>query len=87
MGDKKLLDGKEFEQKIGEVGNVSIDVDSDLNVKIEVVIETVQAGVTIKSSNSASAPLLSIIEAACLKNNITWDESLIAGVKLLLKMA
>lgn len=82
-----LLEGKELEGKIGNVGSYSIDVDSGLNVKIEAVISVVESGIKISSVNSVEAPLMEILEKACLKNNIDWDESAIAGFKALLKLA
>lgn len=81
---EKLLEGKELEGKIGNVGSYSVDVDEKLNVKIEAVISTVESGVTIESRNSVSAPLMEIIKAACLKNNVTWDEKAIATAEMLL---
>lgn len=82
-----MLEGKELEGNIGNVGSYSVDVDNALNVKIEAIISTVQGGLTIESRNSVTAPLMEIIEAACKKNSITWDESVIAGFKMLLKVA
>lgn len=87
MGEKGLLDGKELEGKIGEVGSYSVDVDSKLNVKIEAIVSTVQGGVTIESRNSVEAPLMEIIKKACLKNNVSWDEKTIAGIELLLGLS
>lgn len=82
-----MLDGKELKGNIGNIGSYSVDVDNALNVKIEAVVSIVEGGVVIESKNSVSAPLMEIIEAACKKNSITWDESVIAGFKALLKMA
>jgi hypothetical protein len=82
-----MLEGKEIEGKIGNIGSYSVDVDNALNVTIEATISVLEGGIAIKSSNSVSAPLMEIIEKACLKNSITWDESAIAGFKALLKLA
>ena len=82
-----MLDGKELKGNIGNIGSYSVDVDNALNVKIEAVVSIVEGGVVIESKNSVSAPLMEIIEAACKKNSITRDESVIAGFKALLKMA
>jgi len=82
-----MLEGKELEGKIGNVGSYSVDVDDSLNVKIEAIISTEQSGVLLESKNAVSAPLLMILEKACLKNNVTWDETVIGGLKMLLKIA
>lgn len=39
MTDKKLLEGKEFEQKIGDYGTASVDVTPELKVKVELAVE------------------------------------------------
>lgn len=81
-----MLEGKEMEGKIGEVGNYYVDVTKEGGVKIGVSIEAKVADgdVTVKSDNSAEAHVLTILEKIAAKNDKTWDEAVIAQVKMLL---
>ena len=79
-----LLEGKEIEKKIGDVGSVSVDVTKEGKVILEVVAEYKADGLVAKSANSAEVELFVILEKVCSKNNVTWDEALISQLKVVL---
>lgn len=79
-----LLEGKEIEKKIGDIGSVSVDVTKEGKVILEVVAEYKADGLVAKSANSAEVELFVILEKVCAKNNVTWDEALISQLKVVL---
>lgn len=81
-----ILDGKEVEVKIGDVGSLSVDVSKDGMVKVELVASKELDGVKLQTSSSAEVSIFVILEKACAKNDRVWDEALIAQVKMILGM-
>lgn len=80
-----MLEGKELEGKLGEVGSYSVDVDSKLNVVLALeVAHEVEGVVKVSSKNSAEVHLFAILEKACAKNSVHWDEALLGQFKVLL---
>lgn len=78
-----LLEGKEVEGKIGEVGGYFVDVSKDGMVEVGVSIEVkpLEGDVVVKSENSAKVHLLTILEKQCKKNDKVWDDAVVAQLK------
>lgn len=79
-----MLEGKEVEVKIGDVGSVSVDVSKEGIVKVELIASKELEGIKLKTESSAEVPLFVILEKQCAKNNVTWDEALISQLKVIL---
>lgn len=68
-----MLEGKEFETKIGEYGSASVDVTGDLKVKVEVGIEVDLIAELKKLADKTKTPLDN--------QAIAWVESMIRADK------
>ena len=65
-----MLEGKEFEKKLGEYGAVSIDVTSDLKVKV---------------SLDATFDLITLLKEMAKKTNTPLDDKAIEWVESVIK--
>ena len=76
-----MLDGKEIEGKIGDVGGYFVDVTKEGIVEIGVQISAkfAENDVEVQSTNSAKAHILSILEKIAKKNDRTWDDAAIVS--------
>lgn len=54
---KRMLEGKEFEQKLGEYGTASVDVTPELKLKLEVGIEVDLVGEVKKIAAKTATPI------------------------------
>lgn len=79
-----LLDGKELDKKLGDLGSLSIDVTKEGKIIAEVVVSYEEAGLKASSKNSVEVELFVVLEKVCAKNNITWDEALLSQLKAIL---
>lgn len=79
-----MLEGKEVDVKIGDVGSVSVDVSKEGMVKVELIAAKELEGIKLQTSSSAEVSLFVILEKQCAKNSVTWDEALIAQLKVIL---
>lgn len=79
-----ILEGKELDQKIGDFGNVSIDVDKELNVELIVSLAKELEGASVSNDLKAKVHLFEILKKVCAKNNVTWDEALLEQLKVIL---
>ena len=79
-----LLEGKEIEKKLGDSGELSLDVTKEGKVIFEVVAAYKADGLVAKTTNSAEVELFVILEKVCAKNNVSWDEALITQLKVIL---
>ena len=52
-----MLEGKEFEQKIGDIGSVSVDVTSELKLKVAVEVEIDLVAEAKKLAAKTSTPI------------------------------
>lgn len=79
-----MLEGKELEGKIGEVGGYYVDVDVKGRVEIAVTVEKSFEGGKASSVTKVEVQLLDILQAAAKKTSATWDDTVIAQIKALL---
>ena len=81
-----MLDGKEVEGKIGEVGTYYVDATKEGNVFIGAAIDVKVADgdVTVKNDLAVGVHVLTILEKIAKKNEKTWDDAAIQGIKNLL---
>lgn len=79
-----MLEGKEVEGKIGEVGAYSVDVDKTGKVVIAIEASKEIEGVKLKSVNSAEIELFVILEKVAQKTEAKWDDAVVAQVKTIL---
>ena len=70
-----MLEGKEFEQKIGNVGSVSVDVTPELKLKVVAEVEVDLVAEAKKLAAKTSTP---IDDAA-----IEWLEKIVKGAAAL----
>lgn len=82
----QLLEGREVEGKIGEVGGYFVDVTKEGMVEVGVSIkaELLESGVEVKSENSAKVHILTILEKQAKKNDKTWDDAVVSQLKMIL---
>lgn len=67
-----MLEGKEFEKKIGEYGSASVDVTSDLKIKVAVAVEV---------------DLIAEAKKLAAKTNTPIDDQAIAWLEVIVKAA
>lgn len=79
-----ILEGKEVEVKLGEVGSLSVDVEKTGLVKIEIVASKEIEGVKLSTSSVAEISIFTLLEKQCAKNDVAWDEALISQLKVIL---
>lgn len=82
-----MLEGKELEGKIGDVGSYYIDVDASGKFEIAVEVAKEFEGGKASSLTKVEANLLDICEAAAKKTSATWDDNAISTIKAVLKLA
>lgn len=79
-----MLEGKELEGKIGEVGSYSVDVDKNGLVKLEVSASKELEGIKLNSSNSAEISIFVLLEKVAVKTEAKWDDAVVAQLKAIL---
>lgn len=79
-----MLEGKEIQGKIGNDGSYSVDVDETGSISIEVSYEKDLGDVKVKTSNSASIHLFTILEKAAAKTGTPYDDKALAMIKTIL---
>lgn len=80
-----MLDGKELEGKVGDVGNYSVDVDAQGGVKIDVSVSKEFDGHTKVSNTLAiETNIFKLAEAIAKKTETELDDKAIAGLKSIL---
>lgn len=82
-----MLEGKELEGKIGDVGSYYIDVDATGKVEIALQVEKAFEGGKASSLTKVEANLLDICEAAAKKTDAVWDDNAIKTIKAVLNLA
>jgi hypothetical protein len=79
-----ILEGKEVEVKLGEVGSISVDVEKTGIVKVEIVAEKEIEGVKAKTSNTVEVSLFVLLEKVAAKTEAKWDDAVVAQLKAIL---
>lgn len=79
-----MLEGKELEKKIGDIGEVSVDVDTKGKVTVELKVAKEIEGVSVASVNKAEVHLITILEKMAKNSKPEWDDTVIAQVKAIL---
>ena len=79
-----MLEGKELEGKIGEVGSYSVDVDKNGLVKLEVLASKELEGIKLNSANSAEISIFVLLEKVAAKTEAKWDDAVVAQLKAIL---
>lgn len=67
-----MLEGKEFEGKIGDVGGYSVDVDDKGSVAVAVTVDKDFGVAKVKSVNSVETNIFTLAEQIAAKNGIKW---------------
>ncbi len=79
-----MLEGKEVEGKIGEVGNYGIDVDVKGNVKVDVIAAKDLGHTKVSNVLAIETNIFAVAEEIAKKTQTTWDDSAVAGLKAIL---
>lgn len=79
-----MLEGKEVEGKIGDVGMYEIDVDSKGYVRFGAHVDKDFGYAKVKSANVIESNIFKIAEEIAKKTKTEWDDKAIAGLKSLL---
>lgn len=79
-----VLEGKEIDQKIGQDGEVSLDVDDKGQVDIELSYAKDLGFAKAKVVSSLSVSIFDVAEMVAKKTATTWDDQAIAALENLL---
>lgn len=79
-----MLEGKELEGNIGKVGSYSVDVDMKGNVSIVAGAKEDVDGADVNVNLAVNVHILVLLEKLVAKTPQTWDDKLVAELKLLL---
>ena len=79
-----MLEGKEVQGKIGDIGTYEIDIDAKGAVKFSVSINKDFGFGKLSSTNSMDTNVFTIAEEIAKKTKTTWDDKAIAGIKKIL---
>lgn len=82
--EDKMLEGKELEGKIGDVGSYSVDATAEGKVIISIEAKKEVEGVVLKSANSVEVGLLFLLEKYVKSTSQTWDDALVDQLSALL---
>ena len=83
IGDK-MLEGKEVEGKIADVGSYYLDADASGMVKIGLEFAKEFDVAKVKSVNEVEVHVMSILEKVAAQTKQTWDDAAVAQMKALL---
>lgn len=79
-----MLEGKELEGKIGDVGGYSVDVNEKGEIKISLDASKDLGYLKASSSNSIETNIFKLAEEIAKKTKTDLDDKAIAGLKLIL---
>jgi len=81
-----ILDGKEIEGKIGDVGAYSVDVTKEGKVIAELSVEvsSLEGAVKAKSANSVELDVFTLLAGIAKKNNKEWLGTSVESIKNIL---
>lgn len=84
IGELKMLEGKEVEGKIGDVGSYFIDADATGKVKIGMEYSKDLGLAKVAGTNAVEVHILDLLQKVVEKTPQTWDDSLVSELKKLL---
>jgi len=76
-----MLEGKEIEGKIADVGSYSLDVNAQGKIKIEVQVEKDFGHTKVGSANYVETDIFKVAEEIAKKTGTPWDDKAIAALK------
>lgn len=79
-----MLEGKELEGKIGEVGEYFVDAEKNGQVTISLTAKKELEGVLVSSENKAVVNVITLLEKVAAKTEAKWDEAVVAQIKKIL---
>lgn len=79
-----MLEGKELEGKIGEVGEYFVDVEKTGQITISLTAKKELEGVLVSSENKAVVNVITLLEKVAAKTEAKWDEAVVAQIKTIL---
>lgn len=79
-----MLEGKELEGKIGEVGEYFVDVEKNGQVTISLTAKKELEGVLVSSENKAVVNVITLLEKVAAKTEAKWDEAVVDQIKTIL---
>lgn len=79
-----MLEGKEAQGKIGDVGSYELDVTEQGVVKFSAIVEKDFGYGKVSSVNSVETDIFRIAEEMAKKTQTPWDDNAVAGLKNLL---
>lgn len=79
-----MLEGKELEGQIGDVGGYSLDVDDKGLVTVSIEVKKDFDGGSVSSVNSAQLSLFAILEKAAASTATPWDDKAVEMIEKLL---
>jgi len=79
-----LLDGKELEGQIGNVGTYEVDVSIDGSVIMKATVAYVTEYGEASSTNAIKTDIFKIAEALAKKTETTWDDAAVEALKKVL---
>jgi len=79
-----MLEGKELEGKVGEVGEYFVDVEKNGQVTISLTAKKELEGVLVSSENKAVVNVITLLEKVAAKTEAKWDEAVVAQIKTIL---
>jgi endonuclease III len=82
--DSQMLEGKEVEGKIADVGDYFIDAKADGTVEIAAKVEKKFEGGEVSSTNAIKVDIFKLLEMITAKTSQTWDDDAVKTVKVLL---
>ena len=79
-----MLEGREIEGKVGDVGEYFLDADEKGNIEVALNVEQDFGFGKAKSANSVNLNILDAAEMVAKKTKTTLDDSAVATLKALL---
>ena len=81
-----MLEGKEIEKKLGDIGEVSVDVDKNLNIKTLVEVDKkISEHITINGKLDFTINGLQLLKEAVKKTDTKWDDKAVATIESIIK--
>lgn len=79
-----MLEGKELEGNLGDVGKYELDVDDKGNVTFSATVDKDFGYAKVQSTNSVTSNIFHLAEEISKKTKSEWDDKAVAALKKLL---